>query len=57
MNMPTNIRDPPEEVNVCDESGNTLKLAVVEDNNRHMGYDDKSERMVNCYSISHCLWK
>jgi len=45
--MLTNIHDPPEEGNFCDDSGNTLKPAIVEDCNRHMGYIDKSDRMPN----------
>jgi len=57
VNVLTNIHDPPEEGNFCDESGNTLKPTITEDNNRHTGYVDKSDRMVNSYSISHCLWK
>jgi hypothetical protein len=58
VNMLTNIRDPPEEGNFCDESGKTLKPAVTEDNNRHTCYVDKSDKMVNSYShISHCLRK
>ena len=32
----TNIHDPAEG-NFCDESGNPLKSAIVEDCNRHMG--------------------
>jgi len=43
----TNIHDTPAEGNVCDESGNTLKPAIVEDYNRHTGYIDKSDRMAN----------
>jgi hypothetical protein len=57
VNMLTNIHDPPDEGDFCDESGNTLKPAVMEDNNQHMGYVDKSDRMVNSYSISHYIWK
>lgn len=53
----TNIRDPPEEGKFCDESGNALRPAIVEDYSGHMGYIDKSDRIANNYSISHCTWK
>lgn len=38
----TNIHDPAEG-NFCDESGNPLKSAIVEDCNQHMGYVNKSD--------------
>jgi hypothetical protein len=57
MHMLTNIHDPPEEVNFCDMSGNTLTPAIMEDYNQHMGYTDKTERMANSYYFSHCMWK
>jgi len=39
----------PAKLNFCDESGNALKPANVEDFNQHMGYVDKSDRMVNSH--------
>jgi hypothetical protein len=58
VHMLTNMRDPPAEVNFCDESGNTLKPEIVEHYNQHMGYVDKGDRMANSYSISRrtCKW-
>jgi len=38
MHMLSYINDPPAEGNFCDESGNSLKPAIVEDYNQHMGY-------------------
>jgi hypothetical protein len=37
----------PAEGNFCDEHGNTLKPATVQDYNRHMGYMDKTDCMIN----------
>ena len=53
----TNIHDPPAESNFCDESGNALKPASVEDYNQHMNYVNKSEGMASSYSISRRTWK
>jgi hypothetical protein len=39
MNMP----HPPAEGNFCDEHGNALKPATVQDYNRHTGYVDSSD--------------
>jgi hypothetical protein len=47
VNMLTNIHHPTAESNVCDEHGNTLKPAVVQDHNKHMEYVDKSDHMTN----------
>jgi hypothetical protein len=55
--MLTNMHVSPAEGNFCDESGNALKPAIMEDYNRHMGYVDKSDRMANSYSISRRTWK
>jgi hypothetical protein len=57
VHMLTNIHVSPAEGNFCDESGNALKPATMEDYNRHMGYIDKSDRMANSYSISCRTWK
>jgi hypothetical protein len=39
----------PVEDNFTDESGHAIKPCVIEDNNGHMGFVDKSDRMVNTY--------
>jgi hypothetical protein len=57
VHMLTNMHVSPAEGNFRDESGNALKPAIVEDYNQHMGYVDKSDRMANSYSISHCMRK
>jgi hypothetical protein len=40
MNMLMNMHHPPAEGNFYDEHGNTLKSAIAQDYNRHMGYVD-----------------
>ncbi|PNF13965.1 hypothetical protein B7P43_G08678 [Cryptotermes secundus] len=54
-------------INVCgticnerrggDESGHAIKPHVIEDYNAHMGFVDKSDRMVNSYGIARRTWK
>ena len=53
----TNIYAPPAEGNFCNESGCAVKPRVIEDYNTHMGYVDKSDRMVNSYDIARRKWK
>ena len=53
----TNMHTPPVEGNFCDESGHAVKPHVIEDYNAHMGYVDKSDRMVNSYRIARRTWK
>jgi len=53
----TNIHDPPAEGNFRDNNGKAIKLQIVADYNRHMGYVDKGDRMANSYSINRCTWK
>jgi hypothetical protein len=53
----TNMHSPPVEGNFCDESGQAVKPRVIEDYNAHMGYVDKSDRMVNSYGIARRTWK
>jgi hypothetical protein len=53
----TNIHNLPVERSFCDEHGNAIKAYTVEQYNRHMGYVDKGNRMVNTYSISSHTWK
>jgi len=55
--MLTNMDPPPEEVNFCDDSNHTVKLHIVEQYNRHMGYVDNSERMAKMYSMSRRTFK
>jgi hypothetical protein len=38
----TNIHDPPEEGNCCDESRNALKPDIVQDYNQYLGYINRS---------------
>jgi hypothetical protein len=45
------------EGNFCDEYGNAVKPAVVQDYNRCMGYTDRSDCMTDSYSISRSTWK
>jgi hypothetical protein len=58
MHMLTNMHNPLAECNFCDNNGNALKSAIVEDYNRHMGYVVKRDRMANSYTISchTCKW-
>ena len=53
----TNMHGPPVEGNFTDESGQAIRPRVVEDYNTHMGFVDKSDRMVNSYGIARRTWK
>ena len=48
----TNMHAPPVEGNFTDESGQAIRPHVVEDYNAHMGFVDKSDRMVNSYGTA-----
>jgi hypothetical protein len=48
---------PPFEGHFTNESGQAIKPRVVEDHNAHMGFVDKSDRMLNSYGIAHRTWK
>jgi hypothetical protein len=48
----TNRHYPPLEDNSCDKHGTAVKMAVIQDYNRHMGYVDKRDCMTNPCSIS-----
>jgi hypothetical protein len=48
---------PPVEGNFTQESGQAIRLCVVEDYNAYMGFVDKSDRMVNSYGIAYRTWK
>jgi hypothetical protein len=43
----TNNHDPPSEGCFRDEHVNAIKLAIVADYIRHVGYVDKADRMAN----------
>jgi hypothetical protein len=47
VNMLTDLHHPPAEGNFCDEQGNALKPIIIQDNNRHMGYIDRSGHMTD----------
>jgi hypothetical protein len=51
-NILTYMHHLPAEGNFCDEYGNALKPVIVQDYDRHMRYADKSDHMINSYSIS-----
>jgi len=53
----TNMHIPPVEGSFCDESDHAVKTRVIEDYNAHMGYVDKSDKMVNSYGIARRTWK
>jgi len=53
----TNIHDPPEEGNFCNNNGKAIKPQIVADYNRHMGYVYKGDRIANSYSINRRTWK
>ena len=57
MSCSQNMHTPPVEGNCCDESGYAVILLVTEDYKAHMGYVDKSDRMVNIYGIARRTWK
>jgi hypothetical protein len=38
------MHSPLAEGNLCNKSGNALKMAIAGDYNRHTGYVDKSDR-------------
>jgi hypothetical protein len=47
VNLLTNMHHSPAEGNFCDECGNPLKRAIIQDCNKHKGYVDKSNYMTN----------
>jgi hypothetical protein len=53
----TNMHSPPVDGNFWDESGNAIKPRVIENYNAHMGFVDKSNRMINSYGIARRTWK
>ena len=56
LDIPMKTHSPPLEGNFCEEQGNTVKPAIVQDYNRHMEYVDKSECMKNSYPIGRWTW-
>jgi hypothetical protein len=54
----TNMHNPPAtKGNFRDEHWNALKPQIVQDNDQHMGYTDKGDRMTNSHSIQWQTWK
>ena len=53
----TKMHSPPVEGNFCNKYSRAVKPRVIEDCNAHMGYVDKSDRMVNAYGIARRTWK
>jgi len=53
----TNMDPPPEEGNFCDESKRGVMPQIMAQYNRHMGYVDISDRMVNSYSMCRRTFK
>jgi hypothetical protein len=53
----SNMHHAPAEGSFCDEYGNALKAATVQDCNRLMGYVDKSDPMTNSYSLADGTWQ
>ena len=53
----TNMHAPPVEGNFTNESGQAIRRRVVEDYSAHMGFVDKSDRMVNSYGIARRTWQ
>jgi len=52
-----NMHSPSLEGNFCDDHGKAMKLAIIQDCNRHMGYVDESDCIMNYYSVSRWTWK
>jgi hypothetical protein len=52
-----NKHSPPVDGKFRDESGHGVKPHVIEDYSAHMGFMDKSDRMVNRYGIARRTWK
>ena len=52
-----NLHSLPSEGNFYDERGKAVKPALIQDYNRHMGYADKFDHMMNSYSSSRWTWK
>jgi hypothetical protein len=55
-NILTNMHSPPAHGDFCNKHEKAVKLAIVRDCNRHMGYVDNSDCMMNCYDISRRPW-
>jgi transposase len=48
----TKMHSPPVDGNFQDQSGHAVKHHVIEDYNAHMGFVDRSDRMLNSYGIA-----
>ena len=53
----TNMHASPVEGNFTQESGQAIRPHVLVDYKAHMGFVDKSDRMVNGYGIARRTWK
>jgi hypothetical protein len=57
VNILTNIHSLSLEGNFYDEHGKAVKLTIIPDYNRRIGYVDKLDCMTNSYSVSRWTWK
>jgi hypothetical protein len=57
INILTNMHSHPGGGDVCDYHGNGMKSTTVQDYNRHMCAQTKSNRTTNSYCISRHTWK
>jgi hypothetical protein len=57
VNMLTDMHHPPVKGNFHDEHGSCLRPAIVQDYKRPMEYVDRSELIMNIYSVSRHTWK
>jgi hypothetical protein len=57
VNMLNDMHRPLAEGNFCDEHGDALKPAIVQDYNMHMRFLEKCDCVTNTYSISRQIWK
>ena len=55
--MQSNIDQPSEEGNFCDDSKHAVKPQIVAQCNRHMGYVEISDHMANSYSMCRRTFK
>jgi len=57
VNILMYMHSPSLEGNSCDGHGKAVKLVIIQDYSRHMGYVDKSDHMMNSYAISRWTWE
>jgi hypothetical protein len=51
------MHSPSLDRNSCDGHGKAVKLAIIKDYSRHMGYMGKSDHVMKSYAISRWTWK